>query len=201
MRMNAGRTEFMKRCVGATLAVPFIKSFEEHAPAAQQEATPMTLGKTLAAAGLWVVLCGSPVSAAERLMPTEAEGLMGHCKLCGDCKDYSGKGNHGTGRNVTFGEGPDGSARGAVVLNGRDSSIEVPDAESLRLGTGDFSLSAWVKPEAPMRGIFDDIVSELEQRPVARQLRGSLLNCMDSPIFCPDVPVREEELDRFLVAQ
>jgi hypothetical protein len=162
--MNAGRRKPMKRSLGATRAVPFIRSLDECALAAQQEATPMTLGKTLATVALWVVLCGSPVSAAERLMPTEPEGLVGHWKLQGDCKDYSGKGNHGTGRNVTFGEGADGSARGAAVLNGRDSSIEVPDAESLHLGTGDFSLSAWVKPEVPMRGILGDIVSKFDAR-------------------------------------
>jgi len=36
---------------------------------------------------------------------------------------------------------------------------------------------------------------------MTRQLRRSLLNYMDSPILCPDVPVREEELDKILVAQ
>jgi hypothetical protein len=94
--------------------------------------------------------------------PTEAQGLVGHWKLQGDCKDYSGKGNHGTGRNVTFGGGVSATAQGAVVLNGRDSLIEVPDAESLQVGTGDFSLSAWVKPEGTMSTVFGDIVSKFD---------------------------------------
>jgi hypothetical protein len=148
----------MKRSLATTLAMPFIKSFHKYALESQQEATPITL----AAGAQRVVLCGSPVSTGERLMPTEPEGLVGHWKFQGNCKDYSGNGNHGTGRNVTFGEGPDGSARGAAVLNSRDSSIEVPDAESLHLGRGEFSLSVWVKPEVPMRGIFGDIVSKFD---------------------------------------
>lgn len=40
-----------------------------------------------------------------------------------------------------------------------------------------------------------DIVTDLAARPVARQLRKSLLDYMASPLFLPDVPVREELLD------
>jgi hypothetical protein len=48
------------------------------------------------------------------------------------------------------------------VLSGRDSLIEAPHAESLCLGTGDFSLGVWVKPEAPLGGVFGDIVSKFD---------------------------------------
>ena len=61
----------------ARLAVSFIKGCGEHALAGQPEATTMTLGKTLAGVALWVVLCGSPVSAANPLGPTQAGGLVG----------------------------------------------------------------------------------------------------------------------------
>ena len=43
-----------------------------------------------------------------------------------------------------------------------------------------------------------DVVSDLEKRPVARQLRRSLLDYMAGPIFQPDVPVSEQELATLL---
>jgi len=43
-----------------------------------------------------------------------------------------------------------------------------------------------------------DIVSDLEKRPVARQLRRSLLDYMAGPMFQPDVPVSERELSTLL---
>ena len=46
-----------------------------------------------------------------------------------------------------------------------------------------------------------DIVNDLERRPVARQLRASVLTYMSSPEFGPDVPVSEEELERVFPAK
>jgi hypothetical protein len=43
-----------------------------------------------------------------------------------------------------------------------------------------------------------DIVNDLERRPVARQLRRSLLDYMYSPAFWPDVPVSEADLEKAL---
>lgn len=43
-----------------------------------------------------------------------------------------------------------------------------------------------------------DIEKDLENRPVARQLRRSLLDYMAGPMFQPDVPVREQELATLL---
>jgi len=40
MNLNASRRKFIKKSVAATLAVPLMKSYEEYALAAQQEATP-----------------------------------------------------------------------------------------------------------------------------------------------------------------
>ncbi|MCC6126996.1 MAG: hypothetical protein IT426_18715 [Pirellulales bacterium] len=120
----------------------------------------MTFGKIFLTVALSANLFGLPLTAEDR--STFSEGLLGHWKLLGDCRDYSEKGNHGTGKNVDFTEGPDGSARGAASFNGRDGYIEIPDAESLHLGKTDFSLAAWVKPETVMRGIFGDIVSKFD---------------------------------------
>jgi len=45
-----------------------------------------------------------------------------------------------------------------------------------------------------------DITKHLESRPVARQLRYSLLQYVSSGLFNPDVPVSEEDLDKVLLA-
>lgn len=104
-----------------------------------------------------VLLLFLGISAISKAADNEA--LLGHWKLAGDCKDYSGNDNHGVGRNVNFAE-RNGSS--AAVFNGRDSWVEIPHAESLRLGTNDFSVCAWVKPESPMRSVFGDILSKFD---------------------------------------
>jgi hypothetical protein len=90
------------------------------------------------------------------------KALIGHWRLAGDCKDTSGQGNHGAGRNVTFVQGPDGSARSAASFNGRNSVIEVPSTTVLQPGTGDFSICVWVKPEVPMRSVLGDVLSKFD---------------------------------------
>jgi hypothetical protein len=44
-----------------------------------------------------------------------------------------------------------------------------------------------------------DLVDELESRPAARQLRRSLLNYMAGPLFHPDVPISESQIETMLV--
>jgi hypothetical protein len=45
-----------------------------------------------------------------------------------------------------------------------------------------------------------DIINDLDKRPVARQLRRSLLDYMASPAFCPDVPVSDDELGTVVIS-
>ena len=89
--------------------------------------------------------------------------LIAHWPLNGNTDDAVGP-HHGAARNVAFSEGPDGSVRGAALLNGRDSRIEVRDAEPLHLGEDDFSITVWVKPESPMHSVFGDILSKFDAR-------------------------------------
>jgi hypothetical protein len=100
--------------------------------------------------------------------------LIGHWKLAGDVKDHSGNGHHAVPRNMTFRTGPGGVS--AAFFNGRDSSVEIPHSESLRLGKNDFSVSIWVKPESPMHSVFGDILSKFntsERRGLNFHLAGS----------------------------
>ena len=79
---------------------------------------------------------------------TDEPGLVGHWKLQGDCRDYSGKGNHGANHGVDLDDGS---------FDGAGAYIEVPNGESLRLGTGDFAFCAWIHTEKEL----DDIVGDV----------------------------------------
>ena len=87
--------------------------------------------------------------------------LIAHWPLNGNAEDSVGQ-NHGWTRDIEFVAGPAGVDGTAARFNGRDSLVEVPDAEPLRLGNRDFSISSWVRCEQPMRGVFGDILSKFD---------------------------------------
>lgn len=89
--------------------------------------------------------------------------LVGHWKLRGDCRDESGNGNHGVNHGVIFDRGLDGGG----VFNGRDAWIEAPNRAALRLGTGDFTLSAWVHAGTEPDGATGDVLDLYD--PAARR--------------------------------
>src|SRR5687767_5161140 len=62
--------------------------------------------------------------------------LVGHWKLRGDCRDYSGAGNHGISHGVELVTG---------AFDGVGAYIEVPSSDSLRVGSGDFAICAWIE--------------------------------------------------------
>lgn len=101
---------------------------------------------------------------------SDDNGLVGHWQLAGDCRDDSGSGNHARnhGADLTV-AGPDGKPNGAARFDGRSSWLEVPASPSLRLGTGDFSIAAWVhiSGDAELDDAYGDIVSQYD--PVARR--------------------------------
>src|ERR1043166_9367661 len=53
-------------------------------------------------------------------------GLVGYGKLHGDCRDYSGHGNHGVNHGVQLDRG---------AFDGLRAHIEVPSSASLKFGT------------------------------------------------------------------
>ena len=86
-------------------------------------------------------LCGEAQSSDPAAVSTRAaaitdselaNGLVGHWKLQGDCRDYSGKGNHGVNHGVKLEDG---------TFDGVSGYIEVPNHPSLDLGSGDFANS------------------------------------------------------------
>jgi len=83
-------------------------------------------------------------------------GLVGRWKLAGDCRDSSGRENHGVNHGVDL------SAADGAKFNGIDSYIEVPAAEDLKFGKSDFSIAFWVHTEAGLDDVLGDILSKYD---------------------------------------
>lgn len=89
--------------------------------------------------------------------------LIGHWKLAGDVKDSSGQGNDGQNHRVDLtATGRDGRAGSAARFDGIDAFIEVPSSKSLALGTGDFTLTAWVHTTRELDDVVGDLVSKFD---------------------------------------
>ncbi len=86
-------------------------------------------------------------------MIDEQEGLVGYWKLDGDCRDHSGKGNHGENHGVDLRTGK---------FDGRSSHIQVENSETLGLGRGEFSICAAVYTEQDIDGVFGNILSKFD---------------------------------------
>lgn len=76
------------------------------------------------------------------------EGLVGHWKLSGNARDYSGNGNDGTLMGgVTWAEDRMGQARGSAEFDGESGYVDCGNDESLNI-TDEITISAWVKGNA-----------------------------------------------------
>lgn len=67
--------------------------------------------------------------------------------LEGGFKDATSRGQHGTGTALADSNHIDGAVGGAQRFDGIASAIRVPDADALDFGTGDFTVSAWVRSD------------------------------------------------------
>ena len=79
-----------------------------------------------------------------------ARDLVGHWKLRGDCRDHSGHAHDGTNHGVDL---------ETSAFDGRGAYIEIPPSDALRLGRGDFSLSAWVYTDRVVDDTLGDVLS------------------------------------------
>jgi Concanavalin A-like lectin/glucanases superfamily len=80
---------------------------------------------------------------------TTEPGLVGYWTLQGDCRDHSGNGNHGVNHGVKLDSG---------AFDGIGAFVEVPSSASLRLGTSDFSLCAWIYTEKELDDVVGDVL-------------------------------------------
>ena len=90
---------------------------------------------------------------------------VAHWPLAGDTSDVVGQ-HHGRANQLAFTAGPHGDPNGAAWFDGCRSYIEVEDHPNIRLGTGDFTFTGWVRSQSPMTHGFGDILSKFD--PVGR---------------------------------
>ena len=99
---------------------------------------------------LWCAAWQTRAAADSVVTPANTEpGLVGYWKLRGDCRDYSSRGNHGVNHGVNLDSG---------AFDGIGAYIEVPSSASLKLGTGDFSLCAWIHTEKELDDVVGDVL-------------------------------------------
>jgi hypothetical protein len=84
---------------------------------------------------------------------TAEDDLVAHWKLTADARDASGAARDATNHGVTF------DAQEGAFFNGIDSWLEVPADKMPRLGTGSFTLTAWVHTEEDLDDVLGDALS------------------------------------------
>lgn len=92
------------------------------------------------------------------------QGLMGYWKLSGDIMDRSGN-NLTTvmhGPVQLNAEGLNGKKKSAAGFDGRSAWLEVPASFKTQLGTGDFSVAAWIYTEDALDDVPGDIISQYD---------------------------------------
>ena len=96
---------------------------------------------------------------------TVAPKLVAHWPLAGDTDDAAGN-HHGIADVLSYTVGPFGANATAAEFDGRQSRVRIEDHADLRLGTMDFSCTAWIRCQTPMTHVFGDILSKFD--PVGR---------------------------------
>jgi Concanavalin A-like lectin/glucanases superfamily len=93
---------------------------------------------------------------------TNTTGLVAHWPLTDDFEDHIGGGLTVSNHGVKLGAlGPTGRP-GAARFNGTDAYLEVPHHPALNLGTGDFTVSAWLHTEAEQTDVIGNIISKFD---------------------------------------
>src|SRR5262245_32803492 len=77
-------------------------------------------------------------------------GLVGHWKLRGDCRDYTGLGNHGENHGVDL---------ASSTFDGIRAHIEVPASDTLKFGTGNFTVCARIQTEQNLTDVVGDVIA------------------------------------------
>lgn len=108
-----------------------------------------------------VVLVLSTASASHATEPS----LIAHWPLDGDVQDHSGNENHGSNHGVDLTTPlPPSHTERSARFDGRDDFLEVSDSQQLQLGTGEFSIAAWVHTLKSLDDVIGDLVSKYDSR-------------------------------------
>jgi hypothetical protein len=108
---------------------------------------------------LRVILVSLIVSLAREA--TADEGLLAHWPLASDFQDHTGHGHNPAVHAVDFAAGSDGQDQGAR-FDGREGRLEISSSDSLRLGTGDFTVAGWIYTAEKLDDNLGDIASKFD---------------------------------------
>lgn len=87
------------------------------------------------------------------------DGLIARWELTENARDSSGHGHHATNHGVRL--SPEGA-----IFDGIDAWLEVPVSGSLKLGSKDFTIAAWIETDEKLDDVLGDVMSCYD--PVAR---------------------------------
>jgi hypothetical protein len=105
--------------------------------------------------------------------PVGPERLVGHWPLAADLDDHSEVRHRTDAAHVELGApGPSGRPGTAARFDGRRSVLEAADHPTLRFGTGDLTVAAWVRSDLPDTDVVGDIVSKFDPQ----RRRGAVLS-------------------------
>ncbi len=100
-----------------------------------------------------IVILLSTLAFASPVFSQGTAGLIAHWKMNGNALDASGNGHHGVLRNIKSGGGKAGTANTALLFNGTNSYMAVPDASDLNVTN--YSICATVKLGGFYTGLCD----------------------------------------------
>ena len=114
-----------------------------------------------------------------------ASGLIAHWPFTADCQAHANAGltvrNHGVQLNAS---GPR-PGLGAAIFNGRSAFLEVEDHPSLKWGTRDFSVAAWVHTSAQSGDVIGDVISKFDSEARTGLHLGILTNTGVTSVLSP----------------
>ncbi|MFV2070806.1 MAG: hypothetical protein ACC645_27885, partial [Pirellulales bacterium] len=88
--------------------------------------------------------------------------LAGHWTFSGESRDHSGNENHAENHGARLGAAGPAGRQQAARLDGRANYFSIPTDPSLRVGAGDFSLTAWVHVAEKLDDVAGDIISQFD---------------------------------------
>lgn len=81
-------------------------------------------------------------------MTITTAGLVAAYMMNGTARDFSGNGHHATANHVACAENRFGKPRKALLFNGIDATLAIPDHRNFSVNTTGFlSIAVWVRPE------------------------------------------------------
>ncbi|MEQ1825505.1 MAG: LamG-like jellyroll fold domain-containing protein [Pirellula sp.] len=88
---------------------------------------------------------------------------IAHWPLQTDARDHSESKLSSVANAIQFSAADkQGDARTAAIFDGKKSVVEVADAPSTRLGTGEFSISLWAHTDTELEDLLGDLVSQYD---------------------------------------